>query len=475
MAEVGTAPQPQTHTSHSWMAVRNVLSNWGAYGLSIVITFFLSPFVVHRLGDAAYGVWVLIASLTGYLGLLDMGVRAAVTRYIPNFHTQGEHEESSRIVSSALALFAAAGLIAILLCCSVAFFALQYLHIPMHLWNGARIVLVLAGVSVALSLISGVFGGVVIGLQRFDLYNGVGTAAFVLRSVAIVLVLLHGYGLVALAVVQLSYALVSLAVNMLTSIRLYPELRPALSLATRTHLKTIFSFSVYAFALNVFSYVILYTDSLVIAAMLPVSLVTFFSIAANLVSYARQLVGGITTTVGPLASRLEASGDSKNLQEVTLTTSRYAGTLVMTIFFYILDEGRHIYRFVDGEVIRRIVGENSGDPRVRLCHFRPGCRCLGRDVWHWEAQSFGSGLSRRIPYKPGIEHPARPCDRRDWDRVGNHDPQRNGLPAFLALVRAAHTPHTDAQLCGEYLGAAGDRVYPFCNLHVWFHAVDHAV
>ena len=334
MAEVGTAPQPQTHTSHSWMAVRNVLSNWGAYGLSIVITFFLSPFVVHRLGDAAYGVWVLIASLTGYLGLLDMGVRAAVTRYIPKFHTQGEHEESSRIVSSALALFAAAGLIAILLCCSVAFFALEYLHIPMHLWNGARIVLVLAGVSVALSFISGVFGGVVIGLQRFDLYNGVGTAAFVLRSVAIVLVLLHGYGLVALAVVQLSYALVSLAVNMLTSIRLYPELRPALSLATRTHLKTIFSFSVYAFALNVFSYVILYTDSLVIAAMLPVSLVTFFSIAANLVSYARQLVGGITTTVGPIASRLEASGDSKNLQEVTLTTSRYAGTLVMTIFLH---------------------------------------------------------------------------------------------------------------------------------------------
>jgi hypothetical protein len=33
----------------------------------------MSPFIVHHLGTSAYGMWVLVGSLTGYLGLLNLG------------------------------------------------------------------------------------------------------------------------------------------------------------------------------------------------------------------------------------------------------------------------------------------------------------------------------------------------------------------------------------------------------------------
>lgn len=37
--------------------------NWLAFGFSSGVAFFLSPFVVHDLGNIRYGVWTLVVSL----------------------------------------------------------------------------------------------------------------------------------------------------------------------------------------------------------------------------------------------------------------------------------------------------------------------------------------------------------------------------------------------------------------------------
>ena len=41
---------------------RNVFSNWFATGANMATGFFLAPFIVHHLGNAEYGVWVLAIS-----------------------------------------------------------------------------------------------------------------------------------------------------------------------------------------------------------------------------------------------------------------------------------------------------------------------------------------------------------------------------------------------------------------------------
>jgi len=53
--------------------IRNVLSNWAGYSITTVVAFFISPFVVHTLGNMGYGIWVLVGSLTGYLGIGKRG------------------------------------------------------------------------------------------------------------------------------------------------------------------------------------------------------------------------------------------------------------------------------------------------------------------------------------------------------------------------------------------------------------------
>ncbi len=310
---------------------RNILSNWGVHVFSFVVNFFLAPFVIHKLGDATYGIWVLIVSLTGYLGLLDLGVRGAVTRYVAKFHAASEDKEASHVVSSALGIFAAAGILAIAISLVLAFFVLRFFQIPEAYRQSARIVLLVAGSTVAVSLISGVFGGIVAGMQRLDLVNAVEVAGTGLRSLAIVVALYNGKGIIALACIQLAFSLLRGLANLWLCFFLYPELRIRIRFCDRAHLALIFSYSIYSFLTQISNDIIYYADNVVIGAFLRVDFVTFFAIAGSLVAYARAPLGGISQTMMPLASSLEGQRDHGELQRVTLHSAAFASLLAFPV------------------------------------------------------------------------------------------------------------------------------------------------
>ena len=65
--------------------LRNILSNWAGFLVEACVAFYLSPFVIHTLGDTSYGIWILLTSLTGYFGLLNLGLRPAINKYVAEF------------------------------------------------------------------------------------------------------------------------------------------------------------------------------------------------------------------------------------------------------------------------------------------------------------------------------------------------------------------------------------------------------
>ena len=318
----------------------NVLSNWGSFAFSAVVSFFLSPFIVRHLGASSYGVWTLVVSLTGYLGLLDMGVRGAVTRYVAKFHATGEQEQLTGIVSSAFSIFVAAGTIAILVSIGLSLFAVPHFSISAAYLRSTRFVLVIAGVTVATSLISGVFGGVVIGMQRFDLSNLIEALSTAIRAPLIVFALVRGGGIVALSEIQLGFSVLALVVYWLLAKRLCPTLKIQFDQTDRQRLKLILSFSGFSFVLQMSDYMVYYTDSVVIGTFLPVSAITFFAIASNLMSYARAPISSISVIMTPLASSVEAKNDCAQVRRVTLKASRYATAIMLPVAITFLIRGK---------------------------------------------------------------------------------------------------------------------------------------
>jgi len=336
---------------------RNVLSNWGSYVFAAVIGFVLSPLIVHSLGDVSYGIWVLLGSLVGYLGLLDLGVRGAVTRFIAKFHTRNDHLQATQIASSALLIFSIAGVLAILVGLGLAVVIGRIFQIPEELLGAARIVVVLGAINIAVSLVGGVFGGVVAGLQRFDYANAIEIAVGACRAVAIVVALKLGMGLVALAVIQLSMSIARALAGYLLSRNLYPELKVSWGACRREQLGTIFTFSISVLLLQASGMLILYTDSVVIGAFLSPALITFFAIAANLIEYARAPVSGISHTVTPWASALEAGDEFDEVQRMLLVTARISTLIVLPIVITFIVRGSTFVRLWMGPEYAELSGE----------------------------------------------------------------------------------------------------------------------
>jgi len=311
--------------------VRNVISNWASFAVSAIISLFLSPVIVHSLGDSAYGAWVLLSSLVGYLGLLDLGTRGAVTRYVATYHATHRHEDAGRIASTALGLFGGLGLLAIAASVVLALLVNHGFHVPQELAHAARIALVVSGVNVAASLVSGVFGGIVVGVQRFDWLNGVNIALAVAQAIAILLLLHAGGGLVELALAQLGVTLLRGGMSAWLSRRVYPQVRFRTTLWSRAHLGIIFSFGITSALIQAAAAVINYADALVIGAFLPVAAITFFAIASTMTDYVRSILSGISHTLTPMVAALPGQDRRDDVAKVILRGARLASLVVLPI------------------------------------------------------------------------------------------------------------------------------------------------
>ncbi len=76
-------------------------------GIGVVLT----PFLVHRLGDVRYGAWLVIGSVTGVYGMLDMGLTQAVARHVSRAHGLNDPALARRYVTASFYLFTAIGLL----------------------------------------------------------------------------------------------------------------------------------------------------------------------------------------------------------------------------------------------------------------------------------------------------------------------------------------------------------------------------
>ena len=325
-AAVATAPATGWRRS-----IWNVLTNWVSFVIGVITSLLLSPYIVHTLGDVTYGAWVLLGSMVGYLGLLDLGARGAVTRYVATYHAARRHEDAGSIASTALILFGAMGLVAIAASGVLALLVNHAFQVPAELAGVTRIALVISGVTLAVSLVSGVFGGIVVGMQRFDLLNALNVVVTLGQAGAVVLVLQEGGGLVAISLVQLITAIVRGAVSAWLSCRLYPELALRIRGWSRIHLRTIFAFGLSATAIHAAGAIINYTDALVIGAFLPVSMITFFAIASTMTDQVRSVIAGISQTLTPMVGALEGRRQADDVGTVLLQGARFATLAVLPI------------------------------------------------------------------------------------------------------------------------------------------------
>lgn len=330
--------EPDLHLRATHIA-RSVLSNWFATAASMAVAFFLSPFLVHRLGNVAYGVWILAMSSVAYFGLLDLGLRNSVTRFVSKGHTTGDHEGASEMLSAALWVRLQLSALVLVLCGGfAAIFPLMF-KVPPELAADARAVVLLMGLSFAIYMSIGVFAGVLSALNRYDLYTLVVLAQLALRVIGVVTVLQTGHGIVAIAGCELFAATVGNILFVYVARRIYPDLKILLKKPSGEILRKLWSYSAYVFLLMVAMQLVYQTDNLVVGAFVSASAVTFYSIGNSLCRYTQQLVAAMTTTFTSAASTFDAAGDTSRLRALYYNGTRATMAFSLPILITLITRG----------------------------------------------------------------------------------------------------------------------------------------
>jgi O-antigen/teichoic acid export membrane protein len=302
---------------------RNAASNYADISVTLAARFFLTPFLLIHLGATIFGLWVLVTSLTNYGRLFDFGISGAVTKYVAEDHVTGNADRSRRLISASLFLYTILGLCLIVIVWRVAPYMIDSLHVPESDHRSAVQFLVLMGIYVGLSLPCTTPTAVLRGLQRFDAVNlidiSIGT---ILSTIATVVVLVMGQGLVGLVLVNIATVILVQIPSIYLINRFAPDLHFGWHGVDRQSLRTVVTFGSWIFIGQTAARLQTKTDTIVIGAILSLSAVTPYAIALRLTDVGRTLVSQFLQVLMPVASELSAESDWSRLRALYITSTR---------------------------------------------------------------------------------------------------------------------------------------------------------
>ena len=302
--------------------LRNIVSNWIAFVVQIVVAFFLTPFVLHSLGDTRYGIWSLVTGLTGYYGLLDLGFRSGITQYLTRHLATRDFESMNRTASTAfLALMSCGGSI-VLTSSALAWVAPLILTVPVDAIAETRLCIVVIGWSTALQFIFFPFSAVFAATQRYDISNAIGICTRLATAVATLAALSWGYGLPGLCVVNAAGDILGYVSRWRVAYRILPELNIGVGLAAPRHLWPIMNFGLWNVVVNGAISIKSYSASLLIGLFLPVAAIAPFSLAIGLLTQFEGIFRPVAVVFFPAATHLDAQGDAPGLRRMYLVGSR---------------------------------------------------------------------------------------------------------------------------------------------------------
>jgi O-antigen/teichoic acid export membrane protein len=318
---------------------KNIGSNWLLTVVTVAATYILLPYSLKHIGQEQYGIWLIITSLTGYMGLLMLGLPMASVRFVADSLAKKDYEQMNKFIGSSAGLFLFMGFVSLVIGCGLLVFFETAYPIPQEMRNPARAAFLL----VLFYIAGGFFGelpyGIMAAHHDFVLRNALQTITLVYRLLATVVLLKVYPSVASLAIVQLSSMALETTVLWTVIHRRYPKVRLDLRKFEMFTLRTIFSFSLFVLVLTVGFKLVFQTDSLVIGKFLDVSDVPFYAAANSLIIYLIEFVIGIASVVMPTATKLRALNQEQELRALLLKWSKIAISLSLLASLYLAEFG----------------------------------------------------------------------------------------------------------------------------------------
>src|SRR5690625_4492583 len=178
------------------------------YGARIVTNFFVTPFLVSGLGSTLFGVWKVLGQFTSYTNLADIKATQVLKWAVARDRDSISDEELRDYVTATFLLVMMILPLLLMAGAVISWYSPQITNVPAEYYTTVRISAIILVLALLVNKVFDLFESILRGMNLGFKRMGFRATIFVVGGGLQVAVVLYGYGLIGLALVQIVINLV---------------------------------------------------------------------------------------------------------------------------------------------------------------------------------------------------------------------------------------------------------------------------
>ncbi len=307
----------------------NLIAKILSYGTTMLISFFLTPYLVEKIGKEAYSFYPLANNFVNYMSVITIALNSMASRFITIALTKGDVKRANTYFVSILlgnVMISAALCIPLT---AVVVFLEHILDIPYPLIASVKVLFSLVFISMAVNLLTNVFGVAIFSQNRLELGSICDISIAVLRVLLyVVLFYFLEPNIAYVGVVALCTALATMVIQYCYTRRLLPFFKFDKSLYDSGAIKEVVSSGVWN-SVNQIGVTLLSTMGLMLCNMLyGASDAAEYAIALTIPQFLNGIVNMLSSVFYPGLTIKHARGNKQDVIKHVETSQKVIGILV---------------------------------------------------------------------------------------------------------------------------------------------------
>ena len=319
--------------------------------VNTLIQLLYTPILIRKLGQSEYGLYSLVASIIGYLTIMDLGFGNAIIVYTSKYRAQNKFEEEKKLHGMFNLVFKIIGVIAglfgiVLYFSAGSIFGGNMTDIEIH---KMKIMMLILSFNLFITFYFAIYNSIISAYEKFTFQKIISIIHSLLKPLLMIPLLFLGYKSISLCII------ITIA-NIFTILSNYIYCKKKLNIDTRYRgfdkviFKTIIGYSIWIFLGTIVDKANWSVDNFVLGAVSGTIAVSVYSIAATLNQMFINLSTAISGVLLPKMSKLVArNASSEELTNEMIKVGRIQNYVVFLMCSGLVLFGKEFIRIWAGD------------------------------------------------------------------------------------------------------------------------------
>lgn len=273
--------------------------------LNTLVGFLYTPFMLRTLGTSEFGLYVLIGSIVGYISLFDFGLHSTITRFVAKYIAQKDRKSEENFLALCVGIYSILTVIVVGIGIT--------LHANLDRIFGhnltvselvqAKTMFWILIFNIGFSLPFDIFRSIALGYGKFVLVNGSKTIRIITRTIALISVLILGYGAIGIVIVD---TVINVLVALVYMFYVFSKLgvRIKFHCISKEAIQEISTYSVFIFILAMVNQFYWRLGQIILGLTAGTTEVAIYGVVVQIITYVTTINLTLSSVLLPRVTRL---------------------------------------------------------------------------------------------------------------------------------------------------------------------------